>query len=304
MLLVTLFAVTGVFTYTGAYTPWPAALFFCAILAYIIPIFHYITRRTEAAFVELAPFVSAERETIARWQSGISHKSGQWFFIYTLLGVGLWLLQSWMLTGGFSIMMESIVGDTISLVMAFAPLPVWLVMTWVTVALIDNARLFRKLAARISVDLLDASRVKPFGRMAVSSTLIVIGAQALFPIMWLGADTDPWTTIPGLAFTTLPLIYLFAAATWPVHRALHNAKLRELQLLQERISGLRREGSDVASDPALTSLLVYRREVAEAAEWPFDISIVARFGLYLVIVPLTWIGAALIENVVDLFIRA
>jgi len=52
----------------------------------------------------------------------------------------------------------------------------------------------------------------------------------------------------------------------------------------------------------MSPLLSYRREVLGTREWPFDLGVVTRLGLYLVIVPLTWIGAALIENVVDLFI--
>lgn len=305
LVLVLLFYLTGVFGYTEAdSSAWPAALFFCAILSYITPIFHYVTRRTEQAFDELTPQLSADAETLRRWRAGISCKSARWVVRTTVLGVGLWLLQSWLLTGGFVGILQALTSNSESLVMALAPLPVWLFMTCALNALIDNARLFRVLSSRIRVDLLDTSTLNPFGRMAVASTLVVIGAQALFPIMWLGASTDPWTTIPGLLLTGLPLAYLFAAPTWPVHRALHNAKKHELQRLRTQIRQLRQGNPDATADPTLCALLIYRREIVEAPEWPFDISIVARLGLYLVIVPLTWIGAALIENVVDLFISA
>ena len=49
-------------------------------------------------------------------------------------------------------------------------------------------------------------------------------------------------------------------------------------------------------------LLALRREVLNTPEWPVDLSLLARLSLYLIIVPLTWIGAALIENIVDVFV--
>ena len=35
------------------------------------------------------------------------------------------------------------------------------------------------------------------------------------------------------------------------------------------------------------------------SEWPFDVGVMTRLAFYLVIPPLTWVGAALIENAVD-----
>jgi hypothetical protein len=37
----------------------------------------------------------------------------------------------------------------------------------------------------------------------------------------------------------------------------------------------------------------------QVPEWPFDIGLLARLLLYLILPPLTWVGAALIENLVD-----
>jgi hypothetical protein len=167
-------------------------------------------------------------------------------------------------------------------------------------ALVDNARMFRRLAGTVDVDVLDSSALIPFGRMAVSSTLLVIGAQSLFSIMWLGGDIDAWTSIPGLVPTTFALVYLFLAPVWPIHKRLKLAKQEQLSVVQQQINQVSSRPQRDMSD--LATLLTFRREVASVAEWPLDISVVARFSLYLVIVPLTWIGAALIENVVDLFI--
>ena len=284
----------------------PIALFFCAILGYIIPIVHYVTERTETAFDELVEHLALDASAVTRLRQGLNSKTTRWLLVNTMLGVLMWLLQSRLLSGSFQNMLDAISGrrGDVDFAMAIGPLPVWIFMFCATHALVDNARTFRRLAGVVRLDLLDTSPLTPFGRMAVTSTLVVIGSQALFPIMWLGEDTDPWTSIPGLIGTSVALLYLFFAAVWPLHQRLRAAKRTELTRLAGELRVVRSASQDPAIDSALGSLLVYRREIASAPEWPFDISIVARFGLYLIIVPLTWIGAALIENLVDLFIRA
>lgn len=283
---------------------WAAALFFSVILAYITPIFHYITRRTEEAFDELAPQLVLTREALSRFRSGISEKSPLWFLVNTTLGISLWSLQSWLLLGSFVEMKRAITLNVMSFTGAVIPLLVWLFITCAMHALVDNARLFRRLAREVNIDLLNTRALTPFGHMAVSSTLVVIGIQATLPIMWLGGTTDPWTTIPGLIVTTFPLAYLLVAPVWPIHTALREVKRAELARVQEEIDSRRQDQpqSSWHTQEAVAPLLTYRREIASVPEWPFDLSIMARFGLYLVIVPLTWIGAALIENLVELFV--
>jgi hypothetical protein len=39
--------------------------------------------------------------------------------------------------------------------------------------------------------------------------------------------------------------------------------------------------------------------VQRVSDWPLDIGALSQLAFYLIIPPLTWVGAALIENVVD-----
>lgn len=297
------------FWLTGNLSPeraeWPAALFFCVILAYIVPVFDFITRRTEEALDALAPQLTVSSETLAKIRSGISEKPSTWLVINASMGVLLWLLQSWLLAGSVATMGRTMTQSITMLSLVLGPLPVWLFMTCAIHALVDNARLFRALTRRIRIDPLDTRALTPFGSMAVSSTLAVIGSQAAFPILWLGPQTDPWTTIPGLIATTVPLLYLFLAPILPIHVALRAEKHRELSRVQEEINAKRHASSESggSASEAMAPLLIYRREVAGSPEWPINLSLLARLGLYLIIVPLTWIGAALIEQIVDFFVQ-
>ena len=52
----------------------------------------------------------------------------------------------------------------------------------------------------------------------------------------------------------------------------------------------------------LNPYLVYRREIASVHDWPFDTGIATRLAFYLIIPPLTWICAALIDVAVERFV--
>ncbi len=279
---------------------WPIALFFVCMVAYIIPVFHFVTERSQAALTELHQNGLVSAEESAALSVRVSHRSWSWVLVNLTAASVLWFSQSWLLTGEIRIMVNGFYRNYPSFVATFGPWLVWVTVTCTVHALVDNARMFRKLAEKVDVDVLNSAALIPFGRMAVSSTLLVIGAQSLFSIMWLGDDTSVWTTIPGLVPTTVALVYLFVAPVWPLHKRLKVAKQEQLSVVQQKINQL---SSNPLQDVAgLATLLTFRREVASVAEWPLDISVLARFSLYLVIVPLTWIGAALIENVVDFFI--
>jgi hypothetical protein len=90
---------------------------------------------------------------------------------------------------------------------------------------------------------------------------------------------------------------------WPIHRRLSGLKAKALKSIAVRLEAFQGEGE--SSDPSpekmaeLAPILAYRREITHLSTWPFDVSSVTRLILYLVIVPLTWAGAALIERLVD-----
>jgi hypothetical protein len=280
---------------------WPLAIFFCAVIAYVIPVFHLITEHTVKAFDDLAPYLTLDTATSSHMRSSISHKSKSWLAATLAMATSLWLLQSWLLSGGINDMVDQLTTSPGRFLNAVIPLLVWLTMTTAITCLVANAQIFRQLTFNIDIDLLNTNALTPVGRMAVSSTLMVIGSQASFSIMWLGGSTNPWTTIPGLLTTSVALVYLVVAPVWPLHKALKRAKTQEIELVQSQINSYtQRKVPDYAD---ITSLLTYRREISSIHEWPLDISVIARLVLYLVIVPLTWVGAALIEKAVDLFVR-
>ncbi|MEZ5558177.1 MAG: hypothetical protein R3E86_06470 [Pseudomonadales bacterium] len=277
-----------------------AALFFSVIIAYIVPMFHFICERTHAALDQLRGVLDIDADQLAACQQRIYRKPIVWFVVVLALGNLAWILQSLMLFGSPAEFFHQVSESAAVAAVVLGTVLVWNVMTLVLGALIDSARLFGHVARYARVELLDPARLRPFANIAVLSTLSIIGAQAAFPIMLLQSELDSAAFVPGFIATSVPLVLLAVLPVWPVHARIAAAKQALLETLNQRIAEL------PAPDPRrpeslarLAPLLTYRREILQAPEWPFDMGNLTRLGLYLIIPPLTWIGAALIEHLVD-----
>ena len=276
-----------------------AALFFCIIIAYIVPVYQLITAHTLAAFGELEPQLMASPELVQGWRNRIAHKPPLWTWSTLGLGVAAGLLHNVLLAGSPTVLMHRLVTNLPASALVFGALLVWIVMMFVVVALIDNARLFNRLSAHTTIDLIDPGRLTAFARVAVASTLALIGAQAAFPVLWVSPDSSVVAMAPGLLATGTPMFFLLAMPIWPIHRAIAKAKARELHRINERLRSLPRVGEDTTDLAPLIQLLAYRREIAAVSEWPFNTGVATRLAFYLVIPPLTWIAAGLIDVMIE-----
>ena len=143
-----------------------AALFFATILAYIIPVFKFITEQTERAFDQLAPHLDAEPAMLRAWRAGIREKPARWHVVTLALGLAAWAAHTLLLHGASPRMVQSSMADATRFAFVFAPLLVWVSMITAIGGLIDNALLFRRLVTRTRIDLLAPSPLTAFGRVA------------------------------------------------------------------------------------------------------------------------------------------
>jgi hypothetical protein len=233
----------------------------------------------------------------------ISHKRRSWHVWVACIGLLFGIAHYLVVSGSQGFLPTSFFDGARNAALFLGSQAVWLVMTFAVAGLLDNAIVFARLAKQADIDLLNTARLTPFARVAVFSTLAVIGAQASFPLMLIEGDARAWAFVPGLVATGGPMILLFALPVWPIHRALTGAKRIRLVELNHAIS--QTPEPDLAQPDSLerlNALLAFRREIQQVSEWPFDVSVVTRLGLYLIIPPLTWVGAALIENLVETLI--
>ncbi len=291
-------AALGVFGSADPRVAPEVAVFFSVLIAYIIPVFRYITGLTAEAVRDLAP-VLREGDDAAYYMGSIRTRTLRTQLSFAAIGLVAGFAHNWLLSGSLARSADFVSNSAPAAALFVGTLTVWLVVMSVVLFLVGNARLMLRIARRVNIDLLQPRAYTPFARVAVSSTLALIGAQAAFPIMWINPDVSAEAAIPGLIATAAAMLVLFALPLIGIHTPLAHAKRTTIETLDRAIKDATDSNDPTSQLAALNPLLTYRREIQSASEWPFDTSVAGRLALYLIIPPFTWIGAALIEMLLE-----
>lgn len=271
-------------------------LFFSFSFAYIVPVFSFIIERTEHYVECLRSSSALPDEEFQILKDSLSQRSIGWVIATVSFSLLLAFGQLTMIWGSPTLVLSSLVESLSSASATVITFLLWIVMTTVITVLIDNARTLAKFGRdHLAVSVLNRRNLLPFGDVAVISTLALIGTLAFYPLMMIdGARTE--AVLPGLLATGL----------WPVHKRLMAMKRAELDLVAMNIEAESGKGTSPAGDfdllQRIMPLLSYQRELNQMSTWPIDMGSMSRLSLYLIIPPLTWVGAALIENLVDGFL--
>lgn len=292
---------TGVDDRSGDATP---AIFFSLIIAYIVPVFSFITEKSLQALDDLRPSLDLGAEDFEKLRATLNSASKRTTALQLLGGLSLGIIHLSYIRGSVPMAFADAMASSEGMITTLGALLVWMVMTSVISMLVKQTTLFARLgASNVRISLLSPRKLLPFARVSISSSLAVIGALALFPLMSIQSGFKLAESLPGAIATLIPLMVMFIIPVWPVHRRLRLMKEQEMSDLDTQIEDCTGTDSDVASDPELLEklapLLNYRREISQVSTWPFDAGVVTRLSFYLIIPPLTWAGAALIENLVD-----
>ena len=107
-------------------------------------------------------------------------------------------------------------------------------------------------------------------------------------------------SLPNTDFA-VPCYYVLAPAEASAEevRAGLQAQLDELNNMIRQAS----KAIEPAAVADLETLLQRRERVLAAPTWPVDIAILQRLLFYIIIPPLAWVGAALVEMFVDGFVQ-
>jgi len=178
---------------------------------------------------------------------------------------------------------------------------------WGTVGLmlymkLSNSLLLHRMGQLVDVDIFNLDRLNLFGRTGINDLLLVAGAMALTPLQSLDQEFR-WMNYRNAILVGVPsAILLMLLPTWSVHRRILRAKTEQVTLINAEIDRLPKT---LAPDAvlALNALLDRRYFVQQCRNWPMDLSTFSRFMLYVLIPPLAWIGAALMELAVDSYLQ-
>jgi hypothetical protein len=166
-----------------------------------------------------------------------------------------------------------------------------------------DARKFAQLARTLpAVDLLDREALLPFARQGLRSAIpgvifvtflaLNLGDSGFLLAMSL---IGPAVLMQNIAVLVIPMR--------GVHERLRAAKRDELARVNAAIRGdagaLRGSLLGQRERLSLADLLAWRAFVEEIPEWPIDVSTVGRFAVYVGIPLLGWIGAALVQHLLE-----
>ncbi len=272
-------------------------LFFALMNSYAITAGCYVVERQQRTLDDLREALTMESSILDRTRSRLLGGSPRLLMILAVVGLGLGLGHGIFISGGPVDFIENLserrfVGSIAGTMLT------WFVIIHVISAFVINSQTFAALGRdHAEIDLLHPHRLHPFGTIALIPALGLIGTQMFYPLLSLGGGFNAPVVLPGFLATLFSLFYLFIHPTWPLHRRLSTAKTQALQDINHHIEGWQQAEQKSMAD--LQTLLAHRTYLQGVSEWPFNLSTVGRWGLYLTIPPLTWILAALMENFVD-----
>jgi hypothetical protein len=182
-----------------------------------------------------------------------------------------------------------------------------MILVWVAVGLVLSSRLyassvFRDAGREVPVDLWDHTSLEPFARNGMGDFLLAMGGLVLSTVQSIDAMFRTENYLYALAIGIPAAAILLSRPMSTVHARLKAMKRDELANVNALI---RTAPKTLSSDDIgrLEPLLQRRDRVQAISTWPLNMSMISRLLIYGVIPPAAWIGAALVELVVDRLVR-
>ncbi len=170
----------------------------------------------------------------------------------------------------------------------------WWVLAVVFVWKLPVSRAVSRLGERAAIDLYRLDRLRPIARIASSDALAVAGAMALSPLQSLDAQFRLGNYWPTIVIGLPVFVCLLLVPMWGARKNILRAKAERIGELRSQVDATDR--SDVGRLEALTAHL---ERVRQTPSWPLDFELVSRLLAYVVLPPLAWVAAALVENFID-----
>ena len=170
---------------------------------------------------------------------------------------------------------------------------------WGVVALILCWRLpvsveISRLGGALKLDIYRLDKLKPLTRVATTDILVVAGAMAFMALQSLDAEFRIGNYNAGVLVGIPSAIVLFVLPLWGLHKNIKQSKTERLRSLRGRLDEVDRQ--NVAE---LETLTAHIDRVRSIPNWPVDLQTATRVFAYVIIPPLAWVGAALVENLVN-----
>jgi hypothetical protein len=147
-------------------------LFFSLIIAYIIPVFSFITAKAQEALSELRSILDLDDGAFRQAQMRLDSISLRFVALSLCAGAIAGCAHISLIQGSFVAVLSGILASFNVFLTALGTVVVWTVMTTVVVILIRQTVLFGRLGKyHVRISLLDTRKLRPFARVSIISSL-------------------------------------------------------------------------------------------------------------------------------------
>ncbi|MEM1141856.1 MAG: hypothetical protein AAGI88_04660 [Pseudomonadota bacterium] len=272
------------------------ALFFGLSISIVAGATSSVIRGAERDLEQLRSVVALADDEFECLSQCLSRQTPTTAIFLLVLGMVLGATHNYLL-GQFQNVMPFLVTQTTATFM------MWIIMLAVLPKMTENALLFSDLGKASKPDLLRPSRHAAFGSAALRPAVFLIGTICMYGFLILG-DNDPFDDAVwiGIAASVVTLVGIVVFPLRGIRGRIRETRQASLAALDARIESLDLE--DVASASVqvmdeMDTVLDMRERVARAPGWPLDLAGVRRILFYIVLPPLTWAAAAIVEMLID-----
>ncbi len=263
-------------------------LLFSLLPSYLVFMMGLLWRRTELVLAELKPM--AQPAIYAEVQARLHQ--------LPLSGV-LFLLAGFVFGGwqnGYLIR-ALISGDPIAgvdVAMFVGNCLLWVVVGLMLCWRVRVSNGISKMGESLNLDLYRLDKLQPLARLATTEILVVAGAMAFMPLQSLDASLDAANYLPGITVGIPAALILFLLPLWGAHRNIIKRKA-------ERLTALYAQQDSISRDNIvdLEPITAHVDRVKKLPNWPIDVQLISRIFVYVVIAPLAWVCAALVEQLLE-----
>lgn len=179
----------------------------------------------------------------------------------------------------------------------------FMIFIWITVGIVLSSRLyvaslFREAGRLVPIDPYDQSPLEPFARSGMSDVLMTVGVLVLTLVQSIDATFRPENYLYSLLVGIPAGLTLLFLPMSTLHTRLKALKADE----RTRVNAMIREApKSLTSDEMveLETALQRRERIQDIPTWPLNISMISRLLFYGVIPPAAWVGAALVERLIE-----
>ncbi len=268
------------------------------VLGYTVAAAWIGRRWTRAEFERLRGAVEATDDEWARWARRVHTPARAGLATGAALGaacgVAVNLVSGWLLVESDA----SWTGHTVWTWLLNTPL---FGVIGMLAYLAQSAGVFREAGRQVRVRWGRREALAPFARVGFRQAALWLIGSSLASLLFVQADVP--AVVAGVLVVTVGIgIASLLAPSRGVHERLREAKRAELAWVRDEIERAGR-ALRAGEGARLPALLAWEEHIAAAPEWPFDVRTLLRFGLFLLFPLGSWLGAALAERALDVWLR-